>query len=285
MDKKLEEMKELYEHIEVPKELDRVIQAAILRKRKKSRNGYRIARTIGAIAAITAISFTLAVNASSAVAQTLYKIPVIDELARFVTLRDYEFENETSKGKVHTPEVNYNKDQTIEDKINTIIQDKIDMVIREQAQLDEEYKEAYLETGGKEEDFQKVEMTVDYKIGYSDEQLLSFEIYKYQTLAPAYNENFYYTFDLQSGELLSLKELLGEDFAKTVQEKVLDEMEHRMEIKPEEEYDIQFYEYTPIDETRSFYINQEGKIMVTFAKYEVAAGYMGAQEFEVGEIK
>lgn len=40
-----------------------------------------------------------------------------------------------------------------------------------------------------------------------------------------------------------------------------------------------------INEDRGFYIKENGDIVIVFAKYEVAAGYMGPQEFVVGSMK
>jgi len=76
---------------------------------------------------------------------------------------------------------------------------------------------------------------------------------------------------------------LGENFVAIVKEKVLTEMEARMEENPDEIYDTTF-EFAPIDENRSFYIDSEGNIVVTFAKYEVASGYMGKQEFTIKKL-
>ncbi|NGP43964.1 anti-sigma-V factor rsiV [Bacillaceae bacterium SIJ1] len=288
MNKKLNELHKIYKHIEVPTKLDETMKGVIQQGHGKrlqyiNKRNKKI-KMIGTTAAGLFLSVALALNTSAAFAQTLYNIPGVEDIARLITFRDYEFENETSKGSVHSPVVDYEQDKSIENKINEIIQQKLDSVLKEQEQLDAEYKKAFIETGGKESEFRKVETTIDYKIGYSDETILSFEIYKHQTLAPAYNENAYYTFNLETGELLTLKDFLGQDFKTIVTEKVTKEMEERMKTNPEDTYDTHFHEISPIDENHSFYINKEGEIVVTFAKYEVAAGYMGVQEFSVGHI-
>lgn len=288
MNKKLKDLNKLYENLEVSPKLDRVLQEAIERKRsrkviymKKTKN---ILKITGTVAAGLVLSVTIGINSSVTFAQALYKIPGVDDFARLVTFRDYSFENDTSKGKVHIPNVDFDTNKDLENKINTIIQEKVDEVLAEQNKLDAEYKEAFLATGGKESEYRKIKTTVDYNIGFSDNKILSFEVYKYQTLAPAYNNNFYYTFDLETGKQLTIEDFLGDDFAQIATEKVVMEMKARMEENPEGTYDIDFYEYNSIDKDHSFYIDKDGNIVVTFAKYEVASGYMGAQEFVVGHI-
>ncbi len=288
MNKKLNDLNKLYEHLEVSPKLDDVLREAILQKRNRKviymQKTKKVLKVVGTIAASLAISVTIAANSSISFAQALYDIPGVQGFARLVTFRNYTFENETSKGSVNTPAVEFDSNTSVQDKINAIIEEKVNAVIAEQAKLDDEYKKAFLETGGKESEYRKIETTVDYKTRYSDNKLLSFEIYKYQTLASAYNENFYYSFDLETGAQLTLKDLLGDNFAQIATEKIVGEMEARMEKKPDEVYDTKFYDYKPIDENHSFYINKDGNIVVAFAKYEVAAGYMGIQEFVVGHI-
>lgn len=36
-----------------------------------------------------------------------------------------------------------------------------------------------------------------------------------------------------------------------------------------------------VDENTGFYLNEEGKTVVCFGKYEIAPGFMGAQEFVI----
>lgn len=290
---KLDDLKLLYDNIEVSDKLDETIQQTIDSKinrrvimmENKNNNTKKIIKTVGAIAASFVVVVSVGANVNASTAKALYNVPVIGQLAKVVTFRDYNFENDASKGKVIVPEIKDVK-KNVEEKINNIIKTKVDEMVKEQEKLDKEYKEAYLETGGKEEDYTKVETEVNYKKGYSDDKYVSFEIYKTQTLAPAYNENFYYTFDIESGKQLTLKDIMGEDFATTVKDKVTEEMKARMKKENNDKmYDLKEFEGYEINNDRTFYIDKDGNIVVTFAKYEVASGSMGVQEFKVGSIK
>lgn len=288
MDKELKELRKLYDQLEVPGNLDDVLRQAMSRERNRKviymRRISKTTKTICAIAASLLLMMSVGTNISPSLAQTLYEIPGIEMIARLVTVRDYQFESDTSVGHVEIPAVEFEGDAAVEQKINGIIRDTVEKVLAEQAVLDSEYKEAYLETGGTEEGYQKIETTVDYELGYQGDRIFSFELFKYQTLASAYNENFYYTFDLSTGEQLSLKDMLGDDFSSLAVERVWAEMQERMKANQDLSYDVGSMDELQIDESRSFYVDKDGQIVVVFAKYEVAVGYLGAQEFIVGSL-
>jgi len=288
MDRELKELAKLYDKMTVPGNLDDVLRQVMNRERNRKvicmRRISKTTKTICAIAASLLLMMSVGTNISPSLAQSLYEIPGIEMIARLVTVRDYQFESDTSVGHVEIPAVEFEGDAAVEQKVNGIIQDTVEKVLSEQAVLDAEYKVAYLETGGTEESYQKIETTVDYELGYQGDRFFSFELFKYQTLASAYNENFYYTFDLSTGEQLSLKDMLGDDFSSLAAERVWAEMQERMKVDQDLSYDVGSMDELQIDESRSFYVNKDGQIVVVFAKYEVAAGYMGVQEFIVRSL-
>ncbi|PAB60826.1 DUF3298 and DUF4163 domain-containing protein [Anaeromicrobium sediminis] len=290
MDKKLNELNKIYENIQIPKNLDDVIDKAIKRKKdnkviKMKRFDKKIYKRVGTMAASLVIVFGLTVNSSAVLAQEIYKIPVIGNLAKMVTFREYNIDNETSKGNVKIPTVSDVENKEIENQINETIQKKVDEIVKEQAILDKEYKEAYLATGGKEEEYRKVEMTVDYKLHYSSENIISFEISKYQTLAPAYNEVYFYNTDLETGKDITIKDVLGDNYAKMIKEKVEKQMIDRVKENPDLKYDLDYFKDMEIKEDRKFYVQENGEIVIFFDKYEVASGVMGPQNFVVGNLE
>lgn len=289
MEDKLNNINKCYDDIKIPNELDDVINKAIERKRKDKVIDMKTKRNIyfkrvGATAASLVLALGISVNASSTLAQSVYKIPVIGNIGKVITFRQYTIENDTSVGEVTVPHVENVDNKDVEDLINNMIQDKVQEITEEQAILDAEYKQAYLETGGTEEGYRKIEMTVDYKKYYASDDILSFEIFKYQTLASAYNENFYYNMNLETGDNITLKGLLGDDYVSFIKENVEKQMLSRMEENKDLSYDIDYFKEMEITEDRSFYIQENGDIVIIFAKYEVASGVMGKQEFVVGNI-
>ena len=41
------------------------------------------------------------------------------------------------------------------------------------------------------------------------------------------------------------------------------------------------WDFNSINDDTTFYINEEGKLVIIFDEYEVAPGFMGVQEFEI----
>jgi hypothetical protein len=283
MENKLYKLGETYKEVQVPKELDDVIKRQLERGRtemnKRNKNRKRWNAVIG-IAAAVLVMFTVMVNSSQVLAQSIYEIPVIGGIGELLTFRTYVVEEESSNMDITIPNYVNSEQEDNEVLVNDIIEAKVNEWIEEQKVLDEEYKEAYLETGGTEEDFNVVETTIDYKTYYNSEKWLSFEVYKYQTLAPAYNENRYFTFDLENNKEVTLSEVLGDTTFEEVKETVWKEMKENLDMP----YDFDYFGTIEIDDSRSFYIDENGKIVIVFYKYEILPGSYGPQFFVIGEM-
>ncbi len=171
-------------------------------------------------------------------------------------------------------------------EIATVIEDKMLELEKEQLEANEEYKDAYLATGGSLEDYSEPAYEIGYKIQSCDENYTSVEVYRYQTLASSFTEEVFYTFDSKTGEQVSLEDILGEDYEQSVKDTVVETANDRMTQDPDKyNYDKESLDNLVIDEDTSFYIDKDGNIVVSFEKYELAAGSYGSQEFIVGTVK
>ena len=109
-------------------------------------------------------------------------------------------------------------------------------------------------------------------------------ILKSETLASAYTEMYFYNIDIETGKKLNLRDLLGNDYKKIVD----DEIYKEIEIRSKNPDNIYFTKgeggFEGIEnEYQDFYINKEGKIVIVFEKYKIAPGYMGIQEFVIDD--
>ncbi len=175
MDDKLKELNKFYDDIQIPDQLDQVIDEALSKGRKsevismeknkisKSNKVAKWVKRVGVTAASLVVVLGITVNASSVAAENIYKIPILGEIGKIITFREYTIDNDTSVGEVTVPKVDNVENKDVEKQINDMITARVDALVEEQAQLDAEYKEAYLETGGTEETYRKVETTIDYK--------------------------------------------------------------------------------------------------------------------------
>ena len=143
-----------------------------------------------------------------------------------------------------------------------------------------EYYEAFIETGGKPEDFIPIGITVEYDVKCINDRYASFVISQYETAFNAYNHEIYYNIDLERGRILTLKDWFGNDYRNIVSESI----ENVINSWSDEQKKILWDDLSVIDlisENTDFYINQDGRIVVVFPKYEAAYGAAGALEFTI----
>lgn len=271
-----------YRNTVIPDELEDVVNNAISegKRLQKKNKVINIFSKMGGAAAVFIVVFIVALNISPSVAYAAYQIPVIGDLCRIVSFREYHFEGDIKYIDVKIPKIENTGKSDLEKRVNLEIQKKIDDCIAENEEVAKDYYEAFIETGGKPEDFIPVGITVDYDIKCISEKYASFVISQYETAFNAYNHEFYYNIDLESGRILTLKDLYGNDYkeitAKSIENTISNWTDEQKEMLFE---DVSFVDL--IDENTDFYINQSNEIVAVFGRYEIANGAAGTLEFTI----
>lgn len=280
----LKKAKKTYDSIEIPQELDYTVNKAIHKKDLYKKN-YVVILTKRATAtlATTFALFVVLLNTNESFARAMGDVPIIGSLAEVFTVREYREENDTDLIEAKIPAIKNTGNEDLEDRINYEISSKINEVLEEARARAEEYKEAVLSTGGTMDDYIPIKINVDYKITYQDDKIISFVITKSESSASAYQEQYFYNIDIQNGKELNLRDVLGEDYKKIVDEEVNKQIRERMEKNEENIYfTAEEGGFSGIEnEYQDFYIDENKKATVVFQKYEIAPGYMGIQNFEI----
>lgn len=249
------------------------------KKVKKSKN-LKTLKGSFSIAAAALIIFTTSLNISPTFAESLKDIPVIKNIASILIFADYKSKTEEIESEVKYPEIIIEKSD-VDDYINEIIEEQVEKVLKEAQINAEEYKEAFIETGGTEEEYNKKNMTVsvDYEIFIQDENYLSFRVFSYEKLAAAYASYLYFTVDLREEKLVTLEDLLGSDYEDIMTQSVLKQIEKNIETDENIYFDnhkkLDFKVRFDID----FYLTEDYSIVIVFQKYELAPGAYGRLEF------
>ncbi len=174
------------------------------------------------------------------------------------------------------------KDKELAQIIATTVQDKQFELLEEQLKANEEYKEAYLSTGGDLDDYREPVVQIGADVISADADYVSVMVYRFQALASSYTEEIYYTFDAKTGELCSLETFFGENYENYVKNSVVSQM---AKIEAEDPNSDFYFETAVddvvIDENTNFYINGDGEVVVVFPKYALAAGVYGKQQFVI----
>lgn len=280
----LKKAKKTYDSIEIPQELDYTVNKAIHKKDLYKKN-YVVILTKRATAtlATTFALFVVLLNTNESFARAMGDVPIIGSLAEVFTVREYREENDTDLIEAKIPAIKNTGNEDLEDRINYEISSKINEVLEEARARAEEYKEAVLSTGGTLDDYIPTKINVDYKITYQDDKIISFVITKSESSASAYQEQYFYNIDIQNGKELNLRDVLGEDYKKIVDEEINKQIRERMEKNEENIYfTAEEGGFSGIEnEYQDFYIDENKKATVVFQKYEIAPGYMGIQNFEI----
>lgn len=290
--KPLEEQREKYRSIEVPEELDETIRKQIQKNNKKEVRPMK-KYYLAAIPAAAIMAFTVGLNTSYSFASTMERVPVLGTVAKVLTVRSYQEKDEDKEINVEIPKVEVTtkpegeKQQAVEEMVvdvNKEIDKAVEEYVKGAEQRIEEYKQAFIQTGGTEEEFKEkdIKVNVDYQIKYQGEDYVSFVVTGDESWSGAYAVSYYYNLDMKNGQHVTLKDLLGENYVDTANQQILAQMQKRTEENPDFTY---FSEdeggFTTVTEDTNFYINEVGNPVVVFDKYEVAPGFMGQQEFEI----
>lgn len=252
--------------------LERVCRCSFARSR-------RMLTRLSASAAAVVLVFSLGVNLSPAFADAVRDVPVLGSIAEVVTLKNYFEQKDNVSYSVRQPAIADDQGQVQDDVVNQQIQQAIDTYLADAQQRIEEYKEAYLATGGTEEEFlsRNIQVQVDYQVFSQTEDTLSFALYMDENWVNSYGIVKYYNLDLQTGQPLTLQDLLGDDWQSMVNEEIAAQIQQQeQEGVP---YLIDESTFSGVTDQTKFYINDQHQIVIVFDKYEIAPGSSGRPEF------
>ena len=159
------------------------------------------------------ILFVTALNTNTAFAREISEIPVLGAVARIFTFRSYVEESDELKVSVEIPSLEMISEETngLADSVNQEIHTLCEQYADEAVKRAEEYKKAFMETGGTQEEWEahNIEIRVFYEIKSQTEDFLSFAVSGTENWTSAYSETRYYNIDLKNEKLVTLEDILG----------------------------------------------------------------------------
>ena len=280
------EAKEAYEATPIPEELSGRVWAGICQGRVNRRRARRrrVLRTAGSLAACFVLLIG-GLNLFPGFASAAAEIPVLGGLFQVLTVRDYDAVQDQINYHVSVPEIQTEGDDALAQKVNAEIQERVDAHLEETKQLWEEYREAYLATGGTQEEWdqRQMDVIVDYEIKSQTDTTVSFVVNLFQGSFNAYNKLYFYNLNLAEDRDITLADLLGEDWVEICNRAI----QKQIDASVDENGFTYFFPpdkggFTTVDEDTDFYIDVDGVPVVVFPQYEIAAGAAGAVEFRIG---
>lgn len=239
---------------------------------------------IAVTAAALVAAFIILPNTSGTVAYAMEQIPVIGNLVKVITFRDYEYESERHMAKIEVPEVVL-EEQAANSDVPEVLEHSLEEINVEIQSITDEIVtqfETYLE---EEKGYQEV--IVNSEILTSTEEYFTLKLLCYQGAGSGYQWNYYYTVDLTTGERLVLRDIFvdGANYITPISENIKKQMQEQMDADEMVYYwlndEIEEWNFKAITEETNFYLNENGDVVIGFDEGEVAPMYMGAVEFEI----
>ena len=281
--KEFEKAKQDYESSPIPEELNDRVQAGIRQGREAHGRKARrpLLRTAGTCAACLAV-LVGALNLSPTFAAAASDVPVLGGLFQVLTVRSYDTVRDGIDYDVSVPEVE--ADSAVADRINAEIQERVDAHMAKAQQDWDDYKEAFFATGGTEEQWgdREMDVIIDYEIKSQTDTTVSFVVDFGEGWIAANQQRYCYNLDLENDRDITLEDILGENWVEICNEAVKEGMAAQVEA---DGFDYFFPAeqggFSTVDESTSFYINEDGDPVLVFPEYSIAAGAAGILEFPV----
>lgn len=293
--KNLNNAKHIYDYIVVPEELDERLRNTLetASSSKQTDNVVKFTRWAATAAAALFLCFTVGLNTSESFAMEMSDLPVIGAVAKVLTIRSYEIQNDNVTTTVEVPEIQL--ETAVEETTHAItdankkIQELVDVFTAEKYTQIEEGKATFLESGGTEEEWQArdIEVNVNYDIKLQSETTLSLLVDGWISWFNFEEFRKFYNIDLVTGKELTLTDLLGENAYEYAEAEVLKQINQMIEEDPNlcfwgiNDSEYMGDEFIGVTESTPFYINADGNIVISYNKYDIAPGAMGIMEFEI----
>lgn len=284
----MEDWKNEYDQIPVPEAANFRTRLGIKQARQELRQRMitRILRNTGTVAAASLAVLMVAVNTNEALAKSLEDVPVLGRITRIVTLTTYTDQTNQFEANVAVPKVEVEPSES-SGSIDAEVQKNYDWSneqIEAYANQFIEMYEADLKATNGEGSYA---LDSNYRVIGDNDRFLSIRIDT--TLVMAGGTQYVKVFNINkaTGALVTLPELFA-DAAKGL-EAVSENIKQQMAAQMEQDEKISYFYQTDMPELNfkgltgeeSFYLNEQGELVITFDEYAVAPGYMGAVEFTI----
>ncbi|MEC0370269.1 RsiV family protein [Paenibacillus chibensis] len=279
MNKQVEQLRKEYQEIPIPEELDMIVNQAIRTSRKANR-GRRTKYSWFAGVGAAAIIFLVTINASTSVANALSAIPGVDRIIKVLTLKEYTLDEPNFNANVKVPSIAHMDNKELESGLN-------EKYMKENKALFDKFQKEISEL--KKQGDGHMGLDAGYQVKTDNEDILSIERYVVESAASSSEELKLDTIDKKNQILITLPMLFKDErYIELISSNIKEQMRAQMKADPNKFYWVQGAadvlptdEFKSITKDQSFYINNEGKLVIVFNKYDVAPGYMGAAEFVI----
>ncbi len=294
---KIESMKKEYEAHEMSEKQLEAMKHRIYEAKKEKKAVYRkrVIRNLAAAAAAVAV-FVALPNTSATVAYAMNRIPVLGRLVEVVTFRDYQYESERQNADIKVPELVAGGTESVagtEQGTGVPAQSAQENLKKTTEEINAEIQEitgklvAEFEENLAQEEGYHQDVMVNSEVIATTGDYFTLKLICYQAAGSGAEWDYFYTIDLTTGERLSLKELFAEgaDYITPISDNIKEQMREQMAADENVMYwledEVEEWNFKAITDETSFYLNEDGNIVICFNEGDVAPMYMGCVEFVI----
>ena len=273
----MNEIKRAYESMTASDTLKKRLERTMKKEFRKE----RIIKGCAGVVACLMILSVAGVNLSPALARAVAAVPGMDGVVRVLTFGRYQSSEGGYEADITTPKIEGLLDKELEEKLNREFKENANAVIAAYEKDVKALKEAFGD--------ETVHMGIDsdYIIKTDNDDILALDVYILYTAGSSSTQHSFYTIDKKTGTLLTLSGLFrdGADYVTPISAYIKSEMERQnreedgLFFLDGEQEDFDGFEQIRPDQ--SFYIDQNGDLVIAFDKYEVAAGAQGSPELVI----
>ena len=230
-------------------------------------------RIAAAAACLVFIMLFLLPNVSVTYAQALEPIPVIGDIVRVVTIRNYFYSDDKHEMDIDVPKIEGDNDaaENINQDINQLTETLVEQFYEDVELIgDEGHSSIYL----------------DYETVTNTDTWFTLKIRVHEAAGSSNTYYKFYHIDKRTNEIVKLGDLAKDNSFYDV---LVKEIKRQMKLQMENDSSVVYWlddsiigkDYVSLTENHNFYWNDNGDLVIIFDKYEVGPGAMGTPEFVI----
>lgn len=269
--KKLDQLKDNYNNIEIPENLNHLVNQSLNKKKTINKKWLTSAASVAVLVG--------GINLSPAFANTLEQIPVVGNIVKVIRLSNYNLNENGFDVSIDVSKVEGLKNKELQANINKEMEDNAKKLYQEYVKEIEELKK---------DNIPGREMVKSWsETMTNNDKILSLVVYEFHAQGSSNTTRKFYNINKQNETALTLENMFaGKDYINIISENIKEQMKQQMKENPDKAYWLDDKEigdgnFDKIRKDQGFYINDKNELVICFDKYEVAPGYMGLVEFTI----
>lgn len=288
----LSKLKKEYESVSMGEEAIHVMRQR-MEQGKKEKKIMKMKTWMKGVAVAAAVALVILPNTSSSVAYAMKNIPLLGNVVNVVTFRDYHYDQNKKTADVSVSKIDINTEGLEGESVDNAKKSS-EEINREIEQITNQWVEEFKETM-RSDGYDQI-MVKTEPINTTD-KYFTLKLICYQGAGSGYEQDFFYTINLDTGKRMKLYDLFieGSDYRTIISDDIKKQMRKQMDEDENVSYwledkEVEEWNFEEIPEDVSFYVNENNELVICFNEGDVAPMYMGTVEFVIsnevlGEIR